>query len=158
MRPPEQGLDAAQVRSIMRSQWPRWRRLQMADDVVWNGGEPEALARRLLLRDVALRTFLGATGGTLATLITALVGGLEIQPHELAILAAAAATAPARSRAVWSILAGAWGGADASGPAIISPMGTPGTFQGDGPGRFYPRRCRCPAPGAGPDGGSPGWD
>lgn len=27
------------VESIMAAQWPRWRRLQMADDVVWNGGE-----------------------------------------------------------------------------------------------------------------------
>lgn len=26
------------VRSIMAAQWPRWRRLQLADDVVWNGG------------------------------------------------------------------------------------------------------------------------
>jgi dephospho-CoA kinase len=28
----------------MAAQWPRWRRLQMADDVVWNGGAPDALA------------------------------------------------------------------------------------------------------------------
>ncbi len=34
------GLDAAQVRRIMATQWPRWRRLQMARDVVWNGGAP----------------------------------------------------------------------------------------------------------------------
>jgi dephospho-CoA kinase len=27
------------VRAIMAAQWPRWRRLQSADDVVWNGGE-----------------------------------------------------------------------------------------------------------------------
>lgn len=27
------------VRAIMAAQWPRWRRLQMADDVVWNGAE-----------------------------------------------------------------------------------------------------------------------
>jgi dephospho-CoA kinase len=26
------------VRAIMAAQWPRWRRLQMADDVAWNGG------------------------------------------------------------------------------------------------------------------------
>jgi len=32
------GLPAAEVRSIMAAQWPRSRRLQMADDVVWNGG------------------------------------------------------------------------------------------------------------------------
>jgi dephospho-CoA kinase len=25
------------VRAIMEAQWPRWRRLQVADDVVWNG-------------------------------------------------------------------------------------------------------------------------
>lgn len=31
------GLDEAQVRRIMDAQWPRWRRLQAADDVVWNG-------------------------------------------------------------------------------------------------------------------------
>jgi len=31
-------LDADEVRRIMHAQWPRWRRLQMADDVVWNGG------------------------------------------------------------------------------------------------------------------------
>jgi dephospho-CoA kinase len=32
------------VRAIMRTQWPRWRRLQMADDVIWNGGDEAALA------------------------------------------------------------------------------------------------------------------
>ena len=37
------GLEAAQVRAIMAAQWPRWRRLQMADDVVWNGGDPGSL-------------------------------------------------------------------------------------------------------------------
>jgi dephospho-CoA kinase len=31
------------VRSIMATQWPRWRRLQMADDVVWNGGDAPSL-------------------------------------------------------------------------------------------------------------------
>lgn len=31
------------VRLIMAAQWPRWRRLQMADDVVWNGGEAGAI-------------------------------------------------------------------------------------------------------------------
>lgn len=30
-------LPAAEVARIMAAQWPRWRRLQMADDVVWNG-------------------------------------------------------------------------------------------------------------------------
>jgi dephospho-CoA kinase len=37
------GLAAPAVRAIMGAQWPRWRRLQSADDVVWNGGEPGAL-------------------------------------------------------------------------------------------------------------------
>jgi dephospho-CoA kinase len=38
------GLAPTEVRAIMAAQWPRWRRLQMADDVVWNGGAQEALA------------------------------------------------------------------------------------------------------------------
>jgi dephospho-CoA kinase len=33
------GLAEEEVRAIMARQWPRWRRLQLADDVVWNGGE-----------------------------------------------------------------------------------------------------------------------
>ena len=33
----------AQVRAIMSAQWPRWRRLQAADDAVWNGGAAAAL-------------------------------------------------------------------------------------------------------------------
>ncbi len=37
------GLAAEQVRAIMRAQWPRWRRLQMADDTVWNGAGADAL-------------------------------------------------------------------------------------------------------------------
>lgn len=37
------GMDAARVRSIMRTQWPRWRRLQCAGDVVWNGAGLDAL-------------------------------------------------------------------------------------------------------------------
>lgn len=36
-------LQAAEVHAIMAAQWPRWRRLQMADDVIWNGGEPASL-------------------------------------------------------------------------------------------------------------------
>lgn len=32
------------VRAIMQAQWPRWRRLQAADDVVWNGGDLRFLA------------------------------------------------------------------------------------------------------------------
>jgi dephospho-CoA kinase len=38
------GLAESQVRAIMAAQWPRWRRLQVADDVIWNGGSPESLA------------------------------------------------------------------------------------------------------------------
>ncbi len=37
------GLEPAQVRSIMAAQWPRWRRLQAADDVIWNGGSESEL-------------------------------------------------------------------------------------------------------------------
>jgi dephospho-CoA kinase len=37
------GLADAEVRAIMRAQWPRWRRLQMADDVIWNGGDEAGL-------------------------------------------------------------------------------------------------------------------
>lgn len=32
------GLEPGDVRRIMAAQWARWRRLQMADDVIWNGG------------------------------------------------------------------------------------------------------------------------
>jgi dephospho-CoA kinase len=38
------GLTTDQVRAIMRAQWPRWRRLQVASDVVWNGGTEDSLA------------------------------------------------------------------------------------------------------------------
>ena len=51
------GLAEAEVRRIMAAQWPRWRRLQLADDVVWNGGSAEALAAqcaRLHARYLAL--------------------------------------------------------------------------------------------------------
>ncbi len=37
------GLSEDAVRRIMGAQWPRWRRLQVADDVVWNGGERREL-------------------------------------------------------------------------------------------------------------------
>jgi len=37
------GMSVERVRSVMRAQWPRWRRLQLADDVVWNGASLEAL-------------------------------------------------------------------------------------------------------------------
>lgn len=38
------GLSSEEVRRVMAAQWPRWRRLQMADDVIWNGGGEAALA------------------------------------------------------------------------------------------------------------------
>jgi dephospho-CoA kinase len=38
------GLAEAEVRAVMDTQWPRWRRLQSADDVVWNGGSREQTA------------------------------------------------------------------------------------------------------------------
>jgi dephospho-CoA kinase len=37
------GLTREGVGRIMSAQWPRWRRLQAADDVVWNGGTEEHL-------------------------------------------------------------------------------------------------------------------
>ena len=37
------GLAPEEVRAVMRVQWPRWRRLQMAHDVIWNGGGLDAL-------------------------------------------------------------------------------------------------------------------
>ena len=37
------GLEAGRVRAIMAAQWPRWRRLQAADDVIWNGADASAL-------------------------------------------------------------------------------------------------------------------
>jgi dephospho-CoA kinase len=39
------GLTADAVAAIMRTQWPRWRRLQMADDVIWNGGDAALLTQ-----------------------------------------------------------------------------------------------------------------
>jgi dephospho-CoA kinase len=37
------GLAEREVRDIMAAQWPRWRRLQCADEVLWNGGSRECL-------------------------------------------------------------------------------------------------------------------
>ena len=51
------GLQEADVRAVMAAQWPRWRRLQAADDVVWNGGDEtglEAQCERMHARYVAL--------------------------------------------------------------------------------------------------------
>jgi len=36
-------LAESEVRAIMATQWPRWRRLQAADEVLWNGGGLEEL-------------------------------------------------------------------------------------------------------------------
>lgn len=47
------GLSPGAVRQVMSAQWPRWRRLQAADLVVWNGGDQQGLAaqcRRLHAR------------------------------------------------------------------------------------------------------------
>jgi dephospho-CoA kinase len=49
------GLDPGEVRRIMRAQWPRWRRLQVADDVVWNGGELADLDRQCAALDARYR-------------------------------------------------------------------------------------------------------
>lgn len=38
------GLTRDAVLAIMKTQWPRWRRLQMADDVIWNGAGLAAIA------------------------------------------------------------------------------------------------------------------
>jgi dephospho-CoA kinase len=40
------GLAEAEVLAIMAAQWPRWRRLQLADDVIWNGGDHESLGEQ----------------------------------------------------------------------------------------------------------------
>jgi dephospho-CoA kinase len=40
------GHPAAEVRAVMAAQAPRWLRLQLADDVAWNGGDEEGLARQ----------------------------------------------------------------------------------------------------------------
>ena len=37
------GLARDEVLGVMAAQWPRWRRLQVADDVIWNGAGPAAL-------------------------------------------------------------------------------------------------------------------
>lgn len=37
------GLAPGEVRAVMAAQWPRWRRLQAADDVAWNGGDEAGL-------------------------------------------------------------------------------------------------------------------
>ena len=60
-------LSADEVRAIMAAQWPRWRRLQMADDVIWNGGEAASLEPQCArLHDVYLRSA-GFPHGNLST-------------------------------------------------------------------------------------------
>ena len=49
------GLDPAQVRAIMAAQWPRWRRLQAADDVIWNGGTLASLEAQVAALDRRIR-------------------------------------------------------------------------------------------------------
>jgi dephospho-CoA kinase len=39
----------------MAAQWPRWRRLQMADEVLWNGGSPAQLEAQCQGLDARLR-------------------------------------------------------------------------------------------------------
>jgi dephospho-CoA kinase len=48
-------LAAGQVRAIMAAQWPRWRRLQAADDVAWNGAGESALDAQCTALDRAYR-------------------------------------------------------------------------------------------------------
>jgi dephospho-CoA kinase len=49
------GLSGDEVRAIMAAQWPRWRRLQAADEVLWNGGSLEALQAQCEALDRRLR-------------------------------------------------------------------------------------------------------
>ena len=49
------GLSEPEVRAIMAAQWPRWRRLQCADDVVANAGGVEALVPQVEALDLRYR-------------------------------------------------------------------------------------------------------
>lgn len=49
------GIAPGEVRAIMAAQWPRWRRLQAAGRVVWNGGTREALDAQVAALDRDLR-------------------------------------------------------------------------------------------------------
>ena len=60
-------LSTQEVRAIMAAQWPRWRRLQMADDVVWNGGDPEALAPQCESLHARYREIAAIAQGNLST-------------------------------------------------------------------------------------------
>ena len=53
-------LAEGEVRAIMAAQWPRWRRLQSADDVIWNGGDEAALDAQCLRMH---RFYLGNAAG-----------------------------------------------------------------------------------------------
>jgi dephospho-CoA kinase len=44
------GLGEAEARAVIAAQWPRWRRLQMADDVIWNGAGRAHLERQCAAR------------------------------------------------------------------------------------------------------------
>lgn len=49
------GLLRDEVLRIMSAQWPRWRRLQMADDVLWNGGSAAQLETQCARLDAEFR-------------------------------------------------------------------------------------------------------
>lgn len=49
------GLAREEVLRIMAAQWPRWRRLQVADEVLWNGGSPAQLQAQCDRLDARLR-------------------------------------------------------------------------------------------------------
>ncbi|MGE0358335.1 MAG: dephospho-CoA kinase [Burkholderiales bacterium] len=49
------GMAPGAVRAIMAAQWPRWRRLQAADEVLWNGGDPRQLREQCARLDGRLR-------------------------------------------------------------------------------------------------------
>jgi dephospho-CoA kinase len=49
------GLAREEVLRVMAAQWPRWRRLQMADEVLWNGGSPAQLQALCQGLDARLR-------------------------------------------------------------------------------------------------------
>jgi dephospho-CoA kinase len=49
------GLSREEVLAIMAAQWPRWRRLQVADEVLWNGGSTAQLEAQCVRLDARLR-------------------------------------------------------------------------------------------------------
>lgn len=55
-------LSPDEVWRIMQAQWPRWRRLQMADDVAWNGGDEASLQAQC----IRLHTFYLGNPGRIA--------------------------------------------------------------------------------------------